>query len=187
MNSATEPIDSDPAALKAAFNTPLVTTPSDRTITPSSSLASVAPVAPVSSAPSAIKPVTPSKETSKREIYFINDSYLRNPYLRDQYLYDPYYLRPSSSSYNYQNINNDLNLQENVTDYFLEKTIGWIKNDYSFSKCKKHLKKLEGVHGDDIMYKLLKLFVKKGNTNWYDLKTQKDLVKDFIRHKLKSL
>ncbi len=139
------------------------------------------------SAPSAIKPVTSSKETSKREIYFINDSYLRNPYLRDQYLYDPYYLRPSSSSYNYQNINNDLNLQENVTDYFLEKTIGWIKNDYSFSKCKKYLKKLEGVHGDDIMYKLLKLFVKRGNTNWYDLKTQKDLVKDFIRHKLKSL
>jgi hypothetical protein len=37
------------------------------------------------------------------------------------------------------------------------------------------------------MHKLLKLFVRKGNTNWYDLKIQQSLVKDYIKHKLNKL
>jgi hypothetical protein len=126
-----------------------------------------------------VMPLTPLT-TTKREIYFINDAYLRNPY------YDPY-LNPGSTLYNYQTVNDDKQLQNTVTDYFLDKTIYWIKHDSSFKKAKKYLKRLEGINGDDIMYKLLKLFVRKGNTNWYDLKIQQDLVKDYIRYKLKSL
>ena len=38
--------------------------------------------------------------------------------------------------------------------------------------------------GYDIVYHLLRLFVKRGNTNWYDLKIQYDLVMRYIRHKL---
>lgn len=84
----------------------------------------------------------------------------------------------------YQDINNDVNLQSQVTNKFLDKTIRWLKNDDSFKKCKKYLSKIEGDDGYDIIYRMLKLFVKKGNTNWYDLSEQSSLVKDFIRYKL---
>jgi len=85
----------------------------------------------------------------------------------------------------YQDVNNDKNLQEKETEYFLNKTIDWITFDSKFKSSKKYLSKLKGQDGYYIMYKILKLFVRKGDTNWYDLKVQKSLVKDFIRHKLK--
>jgi hypothetical protein len=91
------------------------------------------------------------------------------------------------SYYLYQNVNADPVLQKKVTLYFLDQTINWIKTDKSFSKLKPVLRYLKGDDGYDIMHKLLKLFVKKGNTNWYDLKIQKSLVKSYIKYKLSSL
>lgn len=73
------------------------------------------------------------------------------------------------------------------TVYFLDKTLEWIKYDYSFNKLKKFTKYLKGPDGYTIMYKLLKLFVKRGNTNWYDLKIQESLVKSYIKHKLSKI
>ena len=87
----------------------------------------------------------------------------------------------------YQDVNNDTNLQHKETLYFLGKTIDWIKYDKSFKSLKKFEKYFKGADGYEIMYKLLKLFVKRGNTNWYDLKIQQDLVKDYIKHKLSKL
>jgi hypothetical protein len=84
----------------------------------------------------------------------------------------------------YQDVNKDDNLQHMETLYFLDKTLDWIKHDKSFKKFKKFEKFLKGPEGYEIMHKILKLFVRRGNTNWYDLKIQKSLVKDYIRHKL---
>jgi hypothetical protein len=105
----------------------------------------------------------------------------------------PLYNQPSSAityvptTYKYQNINNDKNLQNLETTYFLEKTIGWMKHDSSFSKVKKYLSDVRGENGYEIMHKILRMYVKQNNTNWYDLKAQKILVKQYIRHKLKQL
>jgi len=84
----------------------------------------------------------------------------------------------------YQDVNNDKKLQDIVTNKFLNKTIKWLHDDKDFNKSKKYLSKIEGKEGYEIIYKLLKLFVKKGDTNWYDLSDQSTLVKDFIRYKL---
>jgi hypothetical protein len=100
-----------------------------------------------------------------------------------------YYPAPPviSSYYKYQNVNADQNLQHTVTLYFLEETIDWMKYDKSFKRVKKYLRDIKGPDGYNIIYKLLRLLVKRGNTNWYDLKIQSSLVKNFIRHKLESL
>ncbi len=87
----------------------------------------------------------------------------------------------------YQDVNNDDNLQHMETLYFLDKTLDWIKHDKSFKKLKKLEKYLKGPDGYEIMHKLLRLFIRRGNTNWYDLKIQKSLVKDYIKHKLSKL
>ena len=84
----------------------------------------------------------------------------------------------------YQNVNNDINLQNSVTTKFHNKTIKWLKEDPSFKHSRKYLSKIEGPEGYKIIHKLLKLFVRKGETNWYDLGDQSILVKDFIKYKL---
>lgn len=91
------------------------------------------------------------------------------------------------SYYKYQNVNADQTLQHDVTMYFLEETIDWMTYDKSYKKVKKYLRDIKGVDGYNIIYKLLRLLVKRGRTNWYDLKIQSSLVKSFIRHKLESL
>ena len=105
----------------------------------------------------------------------------------------PLYNQPSSAityvptTYKYQNINNDKNLQNLETTYFLDKTIEWMKHDSSFSKVKKYISILRGENGYEIIHKILRMYVKQNNTNWYDLKAQKILIKQYIRHKLKQL
>jgi len=87
--------------------------------------------------------------------------------------------------YKYQDVNNDINLQEKVTLRFLKRTIKFLneKSDYKHLK-NKFLNKLKSEDGYDIMHRMLKLFVKRGDTNWYDLREQYDLVDRYIKHKL---
>jgi len=87
----------------------------------------------------------------------------------------------------YQDINNDSKLQDMETLFFLERTKECIKRDKSWKKFKKFSKYLKGEEGYEIMHKLLRLFVKRGNTNWYDLKMQQELVMDFIKFKLSKI
>ncbi len=97
-----------------------------------------------------------------------------------------YYPAPPviTTYHQYQDVNNDDNLQHMETLYFLSETLDWIKHDKSFKKLKKFEKYLKGPEGYEVIHKLLRLFVRRGDTNWYDLKIQKSLVKDYIRHKL---
>ena len=100
-----------------------------------------------------------------------------------------YYPAPPviSTYHQYQDVNNDPNLQHTETLYFLDKTLEWIKYDKSYKKLKKFERYLKGPNGYEIIHKILKLFVRRGNTNWYDLKVQQSLVKDYIKHKLSKI
>ena len=84
----------------------------------------------------------------------------------------------------YQDVNKDPNLRKNVTEFFYKKSIKWVSKYSEFKPAKKHLKLLKSLDGYKLIYKLLRKFVKKGNTNWYDLRDQYPLVKDYIRFKL---
>ncbi len=114
---------------------------------------------------------------------------LTSPGVPNKNINNLYYPAPSliTTIHKYQDVNNDSYLQQKETVYFLDKTIDWIKHDKSFKKLKKFERYLKGENGYTIMHKLLKLFVKRGNTNWYDLKIQQSLVKDFIKHKLNKI
>jgi hypothetical protein len=92
-----------------------------------------------------------------------------------------------STYHQYQDVNNDKNLQHMETVFFLKRTIEYINYEKSWKGLKKFKKHLNGPDGYEIIHKLLKLFVRRGNTNWYDLKVQKDLVLDYIKHKLTKL
>ena len=89
--------------------------------------------------------------------------------------------------YQYQNVNADKDLQYKVTIFFLDELIDWMEHDSSYKSVKKYLKYVKSAQGYDIVHKLLRLFVRNGDTNWYDLKVQKSLVKDYIKHKLSKL
>jgi len=84
----------------------------------------------------------------------------------------------------YQDINKDKNLRENVTNFFLRKSIKWIKEYDEFSHLKNKLPILNSDKGYNIMYNLLREFVKKGENNWFDLRNHYDVIKDYLRYKL---
>lgn len=91
------------------------------------------------------------------------------------------------SIYSYQNVNLDENLQHNISMIFKQYTINWLQYDKSFKPVKKYLKNIKGQNGETIIRKILNLFVVRGNTNWYDLELQVELVKQFILHKLRKI
>tara|TARA_B110000977_G_scaffold201234_1_gene294889 strand:+ start:4761 stop:5141 length:381 start_codon:yes stop_codon:yes gene_type:complete len=89
------------------------------------------------------------------------------------------------SYYEYIDVNQDKKLQKNVTMFFYREMIdNWIINDIQYKKFKnkKLLKKKDGLQ---LIYKILNKLVKKGETNWYDLRDpQYELTKDFIFYQL---
>ena len=88
-----------------------------------------------------------------------------------------------------QNIGNDKNLQDDVTEYYQKKTIKWIKNEYEFSKAKKQMNFVKSNKGLQYLKKILLSYVKKNNKNWYELrdKETKYDIQELIRLKLISL
>lgn len=91
---------------------------------------------------------------------------------------------PIGSIYEYQNVNTDLHLRKNVTIFFHTKIIKWINNYPEFSNHKKKLKFLESLDGQMHVYNLLRKFIKKSGINWYDLRDNYSIVKDYINAKL---
>ncbi len=149
---------------------------------------STASMAPTTSPMIPTAPISRPVSTQTNPTYNVSTQTISTPTPAPQNTFKYYPAPPVIATYHkYQDVNNDPNLQHTETLYFLDKTLDWIKHDKSFKKLKKFEKYLKGVDGYEIMYKLLKLFVRKGNTNWYDLKVQKSLVKDYIKHKLSKL
>jgi hypothetical protein len=88
-----------------------------------------------------------------------------------------------------QNIGNDKNLQDDVTEYYQKKTIKWIKNEYEFSKAKKQMNFIKSNQGLHYLKKILLSYVKKYNKNWYELRNKETKydIQELIRLKLISL
>jgi hypothetical protein len=97
-----------------------------------------------------------------------------------------YFLPPANINSNlyYQDINKDKELRLQMTHFYLQKTIKWVNNYNEFKFAKKLLSKLKKEFGYKLIYNILRQFIKKYNYNWYDLKTNYDIVKDYIRYKL---
>lgn len=93
-----------------------------------------------------------------------------------------------NSHYKYQNVNADKKLQHMVTTEFhnMLKNI-WLKEELfkKFNKKSKELKSKD--EGYLIVHKILRLYIKQYNQNWYDLELQVNNVKQFIYNKLEQL
>ena len=84
----------------------------------------------------------------------------------------------------YQDVNKDERLRKNVTDFFLKKSIKWIEKYKEFEHLKTKHNLLKSNKGYNIIYNLLREFVKKGSNNWFDLRENYDVIKDYLRYKL---
>ncbi len=88
----------------------------------------------------------------------------------------------------YQDVNKDVNLRKDVTKFFHEKVIKWVSESGSeykeFNKYKSKLPFLKSTDGQMHIYGLLRLFVKKSGINWYDLRDNYALIKEFLSKKL---
>jgi hypothetical protein len=100
-----------------------------------------------------------------------------------------YFLPPPviNSTLIYQDVNRDPLLRENITKFFLKKTIKWINNYSEFKNSTQLLPIMKTNIGYKMIYNILRHFIKKNNCNWYDLRNNYELVKDFIRYKLNKL
>lgn len=86
----------------------------------------------------------------------------------------------------YQNVNADKRLQDMVTVKFLKKLKGWLNSDSEFKSVKKFKKIIDKDEGYDVVHYILRILVKRGKTNWYDLDLQVPLVKKYILFKLRE-
>lgn len=143
--------------------------------------------------PNPILSITPKQSDSKPDMLTLIALNNLNETLRDSLkpktiLYNPYLESPFLKQ-EIQNIGNDENLQDNVTEYYYNKTIKWIQDEHEFNKAKKHLKFIKSKKGLPYIKKVLKSFVKKSDKNWYELRDDetKDDVQEYIRMKLVSL
>lgn len=83
-------------------------------------------------------------------------------------------------SYEYQDINEDKELQNDVIVFYYNKTIKWLDKNDEFKKSKKGIAYIKTV---------LKLYIKKNNAKWYELRGEDnyDSVKEFIRKNLSTI
>ena len=79
----------------------------------------------------------------------------------------------------YQDLNKDKTYREGVTNRFIDIMI-------KESKFKNYKKLLDSDDGFEIVYTLLKLYVKKSKENWYDLFDQKKLIINYVYYKIKE-
>jgi hypothetical protein len=89
----------------------------------------------------------------------------------------------------YNNVNADPTLRHMVTEFFLKKSIKWIKTQSEFSSYKNLLESLNSSKGYNIIYNLLREFCHKNNLKWYDLRDNNynyNNVKHFLQKKFAS-
>jgi len=127
---------------------------------------------------------------------------------------DVYYTpQPSISYVSYQDINTDKDLRKSMTEYFYYKLLDHLKDD--FSKLLQYIITVNGscrlvktmdeynknntnfdLHKEKFLIQYfitkdkikhyLKKFVQKHNINWYDLKTKKDKVSEYVYSKVRK-
>lgn len=97
-------------------------------------------------------------------------------------LYDPSLLNVTPV-YEYQNINKDVNLRKDVTEYYYNELIKWISTDKDFSKFRYILSNNNSVENKMKLYNLLRKVVKKSGYNWFDLRNKYKLVREYVLRK----
>ena len=100
-------------------------------------------------------------------------------YLRK--LYSP---PPSGHYYKYINVNKNKDLRNSVTKFFHKKLIKWINKYSEYKHLKKYLKKIESDEGFNIVFKIIKKFLKKNNLKWWDAKKHYFIIKDYLKVKV---
>ena len=93
------------------------------------------------------------------------------------------------TSVQYQDVGDNKHLQLEVTEFFYQKLLKWIKEYPKFSHLKKHYNFLKGPSGKEYVYNMLRLFVKKSAANWYDLRDANNyiIIKDYLRYKIGNI
>jgi hypothetical protein len=82
----------------------------------------------------------------------------------------------------FQDVNHDKNLQRRVSVYFLKEIL---KNLDRYRLLKPYQKHLDSKDGLRLIHHLLRRFVERGGTNWYDLRSpQYDLTMDYLYYSL---
>jgi len=89
----------------------------------------------------------------------------------------------------YQDLNEDKKLQDEVVVYYHNKTIRWLDENEEFKKVKKHLKFIKSTNGLNFIKTALKLYIKKYDAKWYELRDDinYDNVKEYIRKHLTTI
>ena len=95
---------------------------------------------------------------------------------------------PLLTTYEYQDAGKNMELRKDVSKFFLEKVLKCIKEDKSFNKIKKFETALKSSNGLVIIYNLLRLYVRNGKANWYDLRDTYNypIVKNYLKYKLEN-
>lgn len=87
----------------------------------------------------------------------------------------------------YQDINKDKKLRTDVTNFFLKKSIKWIDHYKEFNNLKNKITLLKSEKGYKIIYNLLRKFIKRGNNKWFDLRSNYEIIKDYLKYELGRL
>lgn len=88
------------------------------------------------------------------------------------------------SVYEYQDVNKDVNLRKDVTEFFHRKVLKWIDEYSEFAHLKPQKHYLESDEGKMHIYNLLRHFIKKSGINWYDLRDNYSIIKEYLSEKL---
>jgi hypothetical protein len=82
----------------------------------------------------------------------------------------------------FQDVNFDKRLQKRVSVYFLKEIL---KNINKYRLLKPYINHLDSRDGLKLVHHLLRRFVERGGTNWYDLREpQYDLTMDYLYYSL---
>ena len=91
----------------------------------------------------------------------------------------------NNSVYEYQNINKDVNLRKDVTEYFYNELTKWASTDRKYSYLDNFTHSKNDIDNKMKVYHLLRKLVKKTSLNWYDLRDRYSIVKEYLTNKLK--
>jgi hypothetical protein len=88
------------------------------------------------------------------------------------------------SIYEYQDVNKDVKLRKDVTEFFHRKVLKWIEEYPEFTHLKSKKNNLQTDEGKMRIYNLLRHFIKKSGINWYDLRDNYSVIKEYLSKKL---
>ena len=107
----------------------------------------------------------------------MSDIFKLNNQTVKKYWYVPPFV---NSIYQYQDINNDVNLRYSVVTFFQKKIIKWIEKYEEFARLKPELDYYKSKKSIKHIFKLLYKYVMKTNINWYDLRSNYKIVKKYL-------